>query len=272
MFTKYIILYIFILIIIININYNSNIIDPFTEQKRIAIILRGESFRVGSQDTRNIGSDDSYEGQKAASATHNKLAEKIESLGYIVDIYVDTYSTKYDDDLLEWYGQRVKVHKFHKIPLESQRALIKDSIDLIEESLDDYEAVLILRLDLFLKDQYIDEYNPEVQTIQFISPLWFYNGKTSNGNPTVNDMIYHYPKKHYSNLFTLYTGGSKENAMRLHNLLDYKPLVYGTDYTFLSNKFYDSDSEKDFNPYYRITGRPENTVWHDAGKEFPKDF
>jgi hypothetical protein len=270
--TKYIILYLFIVIILIIINKYSKVIDAFTGKNSLAIILRGESFRTGSQDSRNIGSDTSYEQQKEACATHNKLAEKIESLGYNVDFYIDTYSTKYDNDMLGWYGSRVKAFKFHPTHLESQRVLLKDSIDLLKDSLNTYDAVLIIRLDLFLKDRYIDEYNPGVETIQFICVLWRRNGKTPKGNPTINDMIYHYPRKYYDKLATLYTGGSKDDGMRLHNLLDYETLVYGTDYTLLTQNFHDSDSQKDFNPYYRIIGRPENHVWHDEGKEFPRDF
>ena len=265
-------MYLFIVIILIIINKYSKAIDAFTNTKSMAIILRGESFRKGSQDSRNVGSNESYEEQKEACATHIKLAEKIESLGYNVDFYIDTYSTKYDSDLLGFYGSRVKASKFHPSHLESQEALIKNSIDLLEGFRDTYEALLILRLDLFLKDQYINEYNPGVQTIQFLSPLWLLNSKTPKGNPRINDMIFHYPRYYYDKLYILYSDSSKENGMRMHDVIDYTDIVYGKNYTFLSNNFYDSDSQKDLNPYYRIIGRPENTVWHDKGKEFPKDF
>jgi hypothetical protein len=264
---KYIILYIFILIIIININYYS--IDGFTEKKRMAIIIRGESFRIGSQGNRNIGSNESYEQQKVASATHNKLAEKIESLGYTVDIYIDSYSTKYDNDLLSFYGSRVKKYKFHTSHLESQQALIKDSINLLEDSLNNYEVLLIIRMDLFLKDQYINEYNPDVKTIQFISPLWIATGKTLKGNPRVNDVILHYPKDYYNKLDILYTNTHKNH---MHDMLDNTDLIYYTNYSFLTNNFHDSDSQKDFNPYYKMISRLENSVWHDVGKKFPNDF
>lgn len=272
MHTKYIILYIFILIILIIINKYSNIIDAFTGKKSLAIILRGESFRIGSQNSRNVGIDTSYDQQKEACATHNKLAEKIESLGYSVDFYIDTYSTKYDNELLGWYGSRVKASKFHKTHLESQEALIKDSIDLLGDSLYSYDALLVLRLDLFLKEQYINEYNPGVKTIQFLSPLWRFNGKTPKGNPRVNAIIFHYPKAYYDKLYILYSDSSTKNGMRMHDILDYTDIVYEKNYIFLSNNFYDSDSQKDLNPYYRIIGRPENDVWHDEGKEFPRDF
>ena len=237
----------------------------------MAIILRGGSFRLGSERNRDVGSDRSYEEQKAACETHNKLADKIESLGYNVDIYIDTYTTKYDNELLSWYGERVKGSKFHKEHLPSQEALIKDSIDLLEDSIDYYEVLLILRLDLFLKDQYIDEYNPDVDKIQYISACCF-STKTPKGNPKINDVIFHFPKKYYTELYILYNGDSTKNGMRPHDMLDDSNIAYDVDYTFLTKTYYDADSQKDLNPYYRMTNRPENTVSRDLGREFPRDF
>lgn len=263
---KYIILYIIVLLILYIIKHYYSNIETFTDKKSIAIILRGESFRVGSMYNRNIGTDESYEEQMSASTTHNTLAEKIESLGYNVDIYIDTYSTKYDNDLLSIYASRVKGYKFHKSHLESQAALLKDSIELLEESLNNYDAILIVRLDLFLKDKYINDYNPDIKTIQFFSITWYNSYKTPNGNPRINDTIFHYPKQYYDRLQYLYT------IDNLHNLLDIDPAIYDIDYTLLTTKYYDSDSEKDFNPYYKMVGRKENTVWHSEGKEFPRDF
>ena len=270
MHTKYIILYIFILIILIIINKYSKTIDAFTDKKSLAIILRGESFRTGSQHSRNIGSDISYEQQKEACATHIKLAEKIESLGYNVDFYIDTYSTKYDNEMLGWYGSRVKAYKFHPTYLDSQQALLKDSIDLLKDSLNTYDALLIMRLDLFLKDQYINEYNPGVETIQFLFVLWHFNRKTPKGNPNIDASIFHYPKKYFKNLSVL--AGLVNGKIQLHELLDYDNIVYNVDYTFLTDGFHDSDSEKDFNFYYKMANRPENPIWHDIGTKYPNDF
>ena len=58
----------------------------------------------------------------------------------------------------------------------------------------------------------------------------------------------------------------------MHDMLDNTDLIYYTNYSFLTNNFHDSDSQKDFNPYYKMISRLENSVWHDAGKEFPRDF
>ena len=188
---------IFVLAVLTRILLNKYDKDGFTDKKKLAILLRGESFRTGSQLTRVIGGDESFESQKEASATHNKLAEKIESLGYEVDIYIDTYSTKYDNDLLSWYGSRVKSHVFNKTHLESQKDLMKDLIGLLDPL--NYDAILIIRLDLFLKEPFITEYNPDTQTIQFISVLFTRNHKTPKNRPMVNDTIFHFPKKYYDN-------------------------------------------------------------------------
>ena len=268
---QYIILYLLIVIILIIINkYPNNIIDTFTERKRIAIILRGESFRSGSQNNRNIGSNESYEEQKNACATHNKLAEKIEQLGYTVDLYVNTYNTKYSSDLSLWYGSRLVKCKIHQTHMESQVALIKDSVEMLSELIHTYDTVLIIRIDLFLKDKFINDYSPDVPTIQFVCVLWIANSKSSKGNPNVNDVIFHFPKKYFPVLDILYD--SIKYGPRHHDILDNTNLKYNKDYTFLTQSFHDSDSQKDFNPYYKMIGRPESTIWHDEGKVYPRDW
>ena len=45
-----------------------------------------------------------------------------------------------------------------------------------------------------------------------------------------------------------------------------------SDYDFITSEFVDSDSEKDYNHYYRIIGRNESTVFHSHGKSWPADF
>jgi len=237
-------------------------------EKRIAFIIRGEAFRKGSQGNRNHGTQYTYNEQKEACATHMKLVRRLETLGYSVDVFIDTYSTQYDKDLEGWYSGVLKKATFHKKHLESQAKLIEDSIKLMKSAQIDYDTALIVRMDLFLKDKFIDEYDPSVDTVQFVSVMWTQNYKTPKGNPRVNDVIFHFPSGYFDRLASLYTSGAHNN----HDILDREPLRYEEDYSLLTQNLHDSDSEKDFNPYYRMIGRKENPVWFDAGKQFPRDF
>jgi hypothetical protein len=240
-------------------------------QKQFALIIRGEAFRKGHQLNRNDGQAESYDEQKEACATHMALVRRIESFGYKVDIYIDSYHTQFDKDLIEWYGDHVKDSQFHTTKFASQRMLIKDSLDMLKDSLDTYDALLILRTDLFLKERFINEYNPDTQTVQFPFIMWTLNIRTPDGNPMVTDTIFHFPRAHYDKLYGLYDGKSWGDTN--HALLDVIPLEYEKEYSLMTKHFHDSDSAKDFNPYYRMIGRPESTKWHDGeAKEFPRDF
>jgi hypothetical protein len=242
-----------------------------TPQKWFALIIRGEAFRKGHQNNRDDGQAESYDEQKEACATHMALVRRIESLGYKVDIYIDSYHTQYNDTLLEWYGANVKDSQFHKTKFASQRMLIKDSLEMLKDSLDTYDALMILRTDLFLKERFINEYNPDTPTVQFPFILWTLNIRTPNGNPMVTDTIFHFPKIHYDKLHGLYDGKSWGNTN--HAFLDTVSLEYKKEYSLMTKHFHDADSAKDFNPYYRMIGRPESTKWHDGeAKEFPRDF
>jgi hypothetical protein len=199
------------------------------------------------------------------------LVRHIESLGYKVDVYIDSYHTQYDNELLEWYGGHVKDSRFHTTKFASQRMLIKDSLDMLKDTLDTYDTLMILRIDLFLKERFINEYNPDTPTVQFPFIMWTLNIRTPDGNPMVTDTIFHFPKKYYDKLYGLYEGRSWGDNN--HAFLDIVPLEYEKEYSLMTKHFHDSDSAKDFNPYYRMIGRPESTKWHDGeAKEFPRDF
>ena len=245
--------------------------DSPAPQKQFALIIRGEAFRKGHQLNRNDGQAESYGEQKEACATHMALVRRIESLGYKVDIYIDSYHTQYDNELLGWYGSNVKISQFHTTKFASQRMIIKDSLDMLKDSLDTYDALLILRTDLFLKERFINEYNPDTPTVQFPFVLWTLNIRTPAGNPMLTDTIFHFPRAHYDKLRGLYEGASWGDTN--HAFLDVIPLEYEKEYSLMTKHFHDSDSAKDFNPYYRMIGRPESTKWHDGeAKEFPRDF
>jgi hypothetical protein len=60
----------------------------------------GESFRSGSQNSRIRGMDESYDEQIQACKTHIKF---IEHLQLNIDVCISSYTTKFDDELLQIY-------------------------------------------------------------------------------------------------------------------------------------------------------------------------
>jgi len=235
------------------------------QKKKFAFIIFGEAFRKGGQGNRNHGNPASYEEQKAACQTQMDLVKKIESAGYDVDIFLGTYHTQYDDKIKSWYGEHLKKYIFHRTHLESQNKVIEDAIKIVRATNINYDVIFIMRTDIHLKDLYIQTYNPDTQTVQFASIVWKKYCITPCGNPRINPITSHFPNKFFDKIDGIFKGN-------LHNYLDYVPLEYQKEYSFLTDNFYDSDSAKDFNHYYKMIGRPENPVWHSEGMKFPRDF
>lgn len=240
-----------------------------TEKKRLVLLLRGEAFRKGGQGTRVIGAEDIYDEQMAACKTHIDLIKSIESKGYAVEVFIDTYSTQYDRELKEVYGTEsyVKDARFHTTRLGSQSLLLKDGVEMIGDALSGADALLILRLDMYLKPPFMELYDPAAPLIQFFSICAHEWRKTPRGNPRVNEVMFHFSAETFSKIPMLYA----QSVVSWHDLLDVESLVYGTDYSLLTTKYYDSDTGKDLNPYYRIVGRDESPLWRSEGKEFPRD-
>jgi hypothetical protein len=235
--------------------------------KRLALIIRGEAFRTGGQYSRDHGSEASYDDQKAACKTHMDLVKKIESAGYGVDIFVDTYHTKFDNDLKSWYGDHLKKSIFHQTQLANQGSLVRDAIQLVKSANTTYDVIHIIRIDLYLKDLYIQRYNPDINTIEFFSLLWKKDARTVKGNPKLNDMIFHFPRRFFETMESIF----KLNDS-FHTCLDFVAIKYGEEYSFFTDNFYDSNSANDLNPFYKLVGRAESSKWHSEGLTFPKDF
>lgn len=131
---------------------------------RGCILLFGESFRLGKQFTRNIGSEDSYQEQILASKSHLKF---IQQLPLPVDVYLSSYTTKYTPELIQLYQGYLVYHKFYD-SLIGQVALVQNTLRMIQ---DKYKFILILRIDLFLKPYFSTVFNPSWDKIMCNSPF-----------------------------------------------------------------------------------------------------
>ncbi|CAK0900398.1 unnamed protein product [Prorocentrum cordatum] len=83
--------------------------------KRLALIIRGESFREGRQHSRSVGSEASITEQMLASASHMSLiVEPFRQAGYEVEVFLQTRHIS--DDLTEklhsWYGDTLTRTEF----------------------------------------------------------------------------------------------------------------------------------------------------------------
>ena len=229
-----------------------------------AVVLRGESFRKGSQDTRVKGIPEAYEDQMRACASHLELFKYMESKGVTVHVYIHTISTPYNNDLLKVYGDYVKKSTFRQQMLRGQEFLVKEAADNVH--VDEYDSLMLTRIDLILRPQFFTVFNPLSEKILFISVCWWKDRYTPRRNPRVNDVFYFFPKNLYQKFH--------EAQARFgygHNFLDNVPCTQD-EWAFFVDYFLDSDSEKDLNPLYRIANRKEATIFQSPGKKYPDDF
>jgi hypothetical protein len=232
------------------------------------ILFVGESFRYGNQYNRNRGIPESYYDQIKACNSHITFIEKIKEKYQLnsVSVFISTYNTQYDTDLLKIYEKYSIGHKLYPDVI-GYNNIFQNSINVIENK-EQYDFILFIRIDLFLKDHFMDVFDPTINMILFPCITWRWDCHIRNepekNNPRVVDTILFIPKKYYSYIKTICIG---------HNSWD--DLIRKTDLTYddldvMIKTYHDSDSNKDFNPLYYIVNRREISHFHSEGHIFDK--
>jgi hypothetical protein len=226
------------------------------------IIFIGESFRLGNQFTRNRGNIKSYNNQIDACNSHiNFIDYIINKFNLTIDIYIATYNTQFNQDLLLIYAKYL-IGKDLYDDVIGLNNLFKNIINKIN-NINRYDFILYIRIDLFLKQYFIEIFNPNLNTILFPTicsrPYHKYENK-----PRVNDMLLFIPKKYYKYLNNIII--CHENW---YNLLKNTDLT-NDDIDTIIYTYHDSDSYKDFNPLYYIVNRDQSTIFHSEGYIFNK--
>lgn len=239
------------------------------------IILRGESFRLGGQGTRNIGSDESVHTQEIASRSHKKFIEYIESkFNFSIDLCIGTQSTKYDDLLLGIYsGINIVKTSFYTNYLDSQNDSIQRVINTILDDIEIYDFLLVLRCDLILNDNFFDLFDPFTDKLMFPFVCWYHDRKTFDGDPRMSDMFFYIPKKYFILCKNI------NQIPRYHSVHDsisyWKNIITDLNYGVYLDTYHDSDSAKDWNPIYCLAGRNcknENQMVSNINLKFPENF
>lgn len=210
------------------------------------LILFGESFRLGGQGNRNRGSDESYEAQINASLSHIRFIEFLKKRNINMTVSINSYTTKFDSSMNEIYKSVLVDSKYYENLIGSAK-LIHNCVDRITD-INDYDFILCMRIDLFLKDKFFEIFNPYSNTIMFPS-VCFKPYHKSGRHPRVNDMMMFLPKKYFNLIKKFNLGHDSWN-----HLIDLHNLTY-EDLDMMLNTYHDSDSAKDFNPIYYIVNR-----------------
>lgn len=221
------------------------------------IILIGASFRLGTQGTNNIGDPQSYAGQIKACDSHIKFIEDIIQKFNMnkISVFVSSYDSQYSKLLINKYKKYLIGYNINT-KLIGFNNLFNNLINLIP-NITNYDFILHIRIDLFLKPYFTDIFNPKSNMILFSNICWEKYSIT-NGHPRVNPMFIFIPKKYYNyiNCIAINYGHDLWYILIKTTVLTYD------DLDTMINTYHDSDSFKDFNPLYYIVNRPENTICH----------
>ena len=166
---------------------------------KLLLLLVGSCFRDGGQDSKLVDTDRSYLAQKNAFESHNLLIKYLNNDNIDVDIIINTYKTKYENDLKNWYSHSLKQILINDqlIGLEN---LVNNALNKFNECYsynvyDYYDGILILRLDLFLKNEFFINFDPYSEKILFPFISWKHSFKVNNC-PRVSDTLMFIPKKY----------------------------------------------------------------------------
>ena len=227
------------------------------------ILFIGESFRLGNQGTRNIGSKESYSEQIKACESHIYFIKHIIQKFQLnsISVFISSYNTQFNNQLLSIYNNYLIGNIFYDNTIGLNN-LFHKSLSKIEYT-EKYDFILYIRIDLFLKEHFINVFNPFADIILFPTICWVLCNKHIN-HPRVNDTILFIPKKYYKYI---------NNIIICHE--SWFELIHKTDLTYddmgtMINTYHDSDSFKDYNPLYYIVNRKESNIFHSEGFVFNK--
>ena len=239
---------------------------------KFALVLIGHSFRTGLQGARVVGNEDAYRPQKDASMSQLDFVKHIKSQhNYDCDICVCSVSTRYDNELISWYGDKladkilINYRDSHSLQIH-----VDNGIRLIQNKTL-YDFIFFMRIDLHLKSFMRKVFNPfSVEKITFPSICFIPHHKFKE-SPRVNDAMMMIPRKYYDLLGSIKLNHETWHDMRRKTWRGmFRKSLNHSDFDTLLDTYHDSDSYKDWNPLYFISGREKCLVWTSKGYVFNK--
>ena len=171
---------------------------------------------------------------------------------------VITYTTSYDSLLKEIYSPLYSIFFKHVIGYNELFEIAKKTI--IQNNLS-YDFILTLRIDLLLKQEFMNRFNPNWSTIRYPFICWTKDSHTKNNYPRISDTMVFIPKKYFISSISLNHESWEELCQRGFGYSDIDVMI---------ETYHDSDSSKDYNPLYTIVNRNKNDTWHSPNQRFDK--
>jgi hypothetical protein len=226
--------------------------------KKILFVLTGDSFRCKNDI------EDVEKKQKIATISHLELAETIKNKYNVdTDFLINTYkTTPYNDSLIiKWYEKKsVILNIGDKLSCEGES--IHNTIELLKNiNLDNYIDVLFIRMDLYLKPYFIDNFNISTDKIYYAHVDT--NHQMNNITyPSINHAITLVPQKYFDLIL-------KKIVWNYHYSLNNTLENIGKEnILFFINSTHYCDTFYDWNPLYTHVGRKETSDYLSKGKYY----
>lgn len=256
-------MFLIIILIVVLIYLSFQRVEGFSSDKKIMdkkalICYYGGSFREGGSSSITNDTKFGYNTQENASITHAKLKQVLNDKGYQTDILISTRNTKYSNKLESWYEPYNMILNKISEQMHGKDYMIHSTVDNINKlNKYDYDFILFVRIDLFLKPNFFKILNVNTDKIEFIANNYdpMTCKKINNANdPEIVDLFVLIPKKYFYIL-------DKKFEIN-HNSWTYYKKQYklkDSDMKFMTNESFDSNSYKELNDYYVMSSRKEST-------------
>jgi hypothetical protein len=231
--------------------------------KNILIILVGESYRSGGQQTRIRGTRNYKLRQLLASKSHISLVNKL-SKDNNVFVSLNTYKLNEIDDniLYKYYNTKTQLidSTFYDPYLPHHYDMLNETFNKIKSGLNNYDYIITIRMDCYLKHYFIDNLILDSSKILFTHIDG--NMDVNNNYIPIECSILIIPNKFYYKIYdnTIYN--------ICHDIFD-KLLKNGlsmNDIGIMTNTTHVCCTSLGWNPFYILVGRDYSTTYSNKGQ------
>jgi len=263
---------------------------------KFLFVTTGESYRLPSVfdgvkywggGRRNRGSDETFksvERQILASKSQMSVIEKIEKKYNITcEIFINSYNLDpYLDKLLtSIYDSRIIRVNLYPNPLPSEQSLILDTINQIKTlNLEDYEFILFVRIDFYLRDFFTDYFNICENKIKyahvdsnctkrcdaFLCSQTHHDDYPKNSFPEICHNIVYIPKKHFDLLINNVAWSYHNSANNVCKIID------RDDVGLFIDTYHYCSTDNEWNPLYCMVDRSESKYFYNIGYRFDTEL
>jgi hypothetical protein len=230
--------------------------------KKGLFILMGECFREAMPTSRLRDTEYGIKNQTESSISHEMLAKRLRGLNYDIELAIHTYKTNHRDRLLNFYTNVVYQHfsdHYHSNELKDVVSWALNSV-FSQLNMDNYDFIFVCRLDLLLKPDLINIFNPEWNQIIYPNLMHYWNKHYH-----ISDVFVFIPKKYYYDVNDTWKGLLANSTKILHHHAMAEIIQNGLtvdDIDFVSDRMYIANTYQMSNPLYKINCRPEGVDDH----------